>query len=269
MAKLSVSELNIYPIKSARGLSLPSMQLGAQGPECDRRWMVIDRHNEFVTQRKVARMCLITTALVGKELIVSAEGVAHCVVPIGGGQRRRSSVWGTGVSGEDCGDEAANWISAFLDKECRIIYMRDDYTRLVDPRFAGQSERVGFADGFPLLIATQASLDDFNSKLTSSNVGYEIGMDRFRPNIVITGNAPWAEDQWRRISIGDIELNLVKPCSRCIMPSVNPETAEKQMEVNQALLTYRRRDQQTYFGQNALYATQGRISVGDTVEIID
>lgn len=269
MTKLSVSELTIYPIKSARGISLSSMQLHQKGPDCDRRWMVIDKNNTFVTQRKDTKMCLIDTQLMGQSLLLSAEGFGECSVPKGGAELSASSVWGTDVKGEDCGDEAAQWISRFLGKECRIIYMKDDHSRLVDRNFATQREQLGFADGFPLLITTQASLDDFNKKLLGSSNGLAIGMTRFRPNIVITGNAPWAEDKWQRIAIGGIELSLVKPCSRCIMPSVNPETAEKQMAVNQALLTYRRRGKQTYFGQNALYNTLGQINVGDDVEILN
>lgn len=269
MTKLSVSELTIYPVKSARGLSLSSIQLNNKGPECDRRWMVIDKNNTFVTQRKSTKMCLINTQLIAQSLILSAEGFGNCAVPNGGAEMSDSSVWGTDVRGEDCGDEAAQWISSFLGKQCRIIYMQDDYSRLVDRNFANQQEQVGFADGFPLLITTQASLDDFNEKLSSTSNGLAIGMTRFRPNIVITGNTAWAEDKWQRIAIGDIELSLVKPCSRCIMPSVNPETAEKQMVVNEALLKYRRRDKQTYFGQNALYNSLGRINVGDNVEILN
>ena len=268
MTNLSVSELTIYPIKSARGLSLQSIQLNQLGPECDRRWMVIDQNNTFVTQRKFPKMCLINTELVDDELFVSADNAGRCRVPAGGTERLGSSVWGAKVEGSDCGDEAAQWISDFLGKECRVIYMHDDYSRLVDTNFANQNEHVGFADGFPLLVATQASLDDFNSKLSSVNAGLEVGMNRFRPNIVITGNVAWAEDQWQEISIGGIQLSLVKPCSRCIMPSVNPETAKKQMQVNQALLTHRRRDKQTYFGQNALYKALGRIAVGDSVEVL-
>jgi len=263
MTKLSVSELNIYPMKSARGMHLQRISLNRLGPECDRRWMVIDQNNTFVTQRKFPKMCLIRTELINGDVFISADNAGRCRVPAGESERRDSSVWGTDVSGDDCGDEAAHWVSEFLGKECRIIYMNDDYTRLVDTDFANHKETVAFADGFPLLVTTQASLDDFNLKS-----GLEIGMNRFRPNIVITGNIAWAEDQWQKIKIGDVELSLVKPCSRCIMPSVDPETGEKQMQVNQALLTHRRRDKKTYFGQNALYTKQGTINLGDEVSVL-
>ncbi len=231
--------------------------------------MIIDSRSMFVTQRKFPRMCLINTALNDDGLTISADGYGSCAVPEGGGQENHSSVWGTEVAGEDCGDQVAQWVSHFLGKECRVIYMHEDYSRPVDTAFATQQETVGFADGFPLLITTQASLDDFNVKLKQLNSDLEIGMERFRPNIVISGSVPWAEDQWNTISIGDIELSLVKPCSRCIMPSVNPNTAEKQMHVNTALMKHRRRDRKTYFGQNAVYNTLGRIGLGDSVTLLD
>ena len=274
MAKLSVSELTIYPLKSAKGVTLDSMALSELGPECDRRWMVIDKNNNFVTQRKTPAMCLIRTELVDGELYISAEESGRCHVPPGGVDIYQSSVWGTSVNGSDCGSKAAQWISDFLDQECRIIYMHETDSRLVDPNFANNNEHVGFADGFPLLITSQASLDDFNSKLSAldsgdSKTGLRIGMERFRPNIVVTGNPAWAEDSWKRLTINDVEFSLVKPCSRCIMPSVNPATAKKQMQVNQTLLTHRRRGRQTYFGQNALYDRFGTINIGDAVTVID
>lgn len=264
MSKLTVSELNIYPIKSARGCSLKSMQLNLMGPECDRRWMVVDKNNAFVTQRKVRQMCLINVDQLTNGIRLSVEGMRACTIeqPVAT-DLFTSSVWGTEVQGLDCGDEVAAWLTEFLSKDCRLIYMPDDYKRAVDTEFAKQKELVGFADGFPLLIATQASLEDFNDKL-----GYKVGMDRFRPNIVISGNSAYAEDQWQTIAIGDIELALVKPCARCIMPSINPATASKEMAVNQTLQTHRRRGNDTFFGQNALYNRLGTIRVGDGVRII-
>jgi len=276
MTKLSISQLHIYPIKSARGISLETMQLNRKGPECDRRWMVIDQDNNFITQRNTPQMCLINTQHIDEGLLVSANGAGQCTLPTGGYALTQSSVWDDDVQGQDCGDKAADWISSFLGKKCRIIYMADNYSRLVDAEYASQDVQISFADGFPLLITTEASLDDFNSKLgnseshieNSDESDFKIGMDRFRPNIVITGNEPWAEDRWHKIAIGDTEFSLVKPCSRCIIPSIDPMTANKQMQVNQTLLKYRRHDKKAYFGKNAFYNRLGSIRVGDTVSII-
>lgn len=264
MSQLIVSQLSIYPIKSAGEVSLDSMQLNPMGPECDRRWMVIDKNNTFVTQRKVPKMCLIKVALVSEGLRLSADGYTDCnVSKPESGDLHASSVWGTEVKGLDCGDNVAQWLSDFLAKDCRLIYMPDNFNRAVDADFATNKEQVGFADGFPLLISSQASLEDFNNKL-----GYDVGMNRFRPNIVISGNEAYEEDEWQIIRIGGIELSLVKPCSRCIMPSVNPQTGAKEMAVNEALQAHRRRGRDTFFGQNALYDQLGLISVGDEVSII-
>ncbi len=264
MSELIVSDLIVYPLKSARGIHLESMQLNELGPELDRRWMAIDSQGKFVTQRKLPKMCLIETAMtVDGSLELSVNGEEKLTVPAGGYEPKQSSIWGTEVQGEDCGDAAADWMSAFLNKQCRIIYMPSSHQRLVDTDYATQQERLGFADGFPVLIATQSSLNDFNSKL-----GFEVDMDRFRPNIVIDGNPPWAEDSWKDITINTIRLSLLKPCSRCIMPSINPQSGEKQMQVNQALQAHRRRDRETFFGQNAVYDRLGTIQIGDSVLVL-
>jgi len=265
MNVLTVVDLVVYPLKSAQGVHLESMQLNDLGPSVDRRWMVIDSKGSFVTQRKTPEMCFIETRLASDDqLALSGNGIEECIVPAGGYDLKQSSVWGTEVQGEDCGDAAAKWISTFLNKDCRIIYMPKSYARSVDTNYAKQGECVGFADGFPLLIATRPSLNDFNTKL-----GFEISMDRFRPNIVVDGNQAWDEDNWEAIEINGIRFDLVKPCSRCIMPSINPKTAEKQMAVNQALLKYRRRGRNTYFGQNAIYDRTGTIKLGDTAAVRD
>ena len=264
MNKLIVSSLSIYPVKSARGVSLKSMRLNSMGPECDRRWMVIDNSGAFVTQRKVPKMSQINIELIKSGIRLSADGFSSCFVTRQDKERvLTSSVWGAEVEGHDCGDDVALWLSDFLSKDCRLIYMPDNFKREVDNNFARNQELLAFADGFPLLICSQASLDDFNNKL-----GYKISMNRFRPNIVISGNQAYAEDHWHTIAINGIEFSLVKPCSRCIIPSINPQTGVKEMAVNDALQAHRRRGQDTFFGQNALYNKLGTIQIGDEVKIV-
>lgn len=266
MTQLRISELTVYPIKSARGIAVDTMTLGKLGPDFDRRWMLIDQNGKFITQRQQAKMCLIGTQLKDQHLIVSAPTMPDLEITHTHSldqALRQSTVWGTAVTGYDCGDDVAEWFSAFLEKPCRLIYMPDDGERKVDTAYANDGERLAYADGFPLLVASQSSLDDFNSKL-----GIKIGMERFRPNIVISGCEPYAEDHWQKLCIGDIELSLVKPCSRCIIPSIDPQSATKQMEVNEALMRHRRRGNTTFFGQNALYQQFGTIHVGDDVTIL-
>jgi len=267
MSKFVISKLSIYPVKSTKGIDLNSMPLTKTGPEYDRRWMVIDDNGKFITQRKHAMMCLIETQLSENSLILRAPNMSELVLPLNTSYSQyallHSEVWGTEVSGYDCGNEAAQWLSDFLGRTCRLITMPDSIERRVDPNFAKHGELVAYADGFPLLVVSQASLDDFNNKLDAP-----IAMERFRPNIVISGCEPYAEDSWQTLNVAGIELSLVKPCSRCIIPSIDPQTAEKQMQVNEALMQYRRRDRKTFFGQNAIHHGLGRLRVGDHVTII-
>lgn len=265
MKKLHVSELISYPLKSARGLSSNSLKLNSKGPNDDRRWMVVNRQHAFVTQRTSSKMCLIDIKRTDNGIQLSAPNTLPCdVAQPFEGIEVDSSVWGSDVKGIDCGDRAAAWLSDFLSQACRLIFMPDTFIRPVDTRFASKQEQVAFADGFPLLIATQASLNDFNNKL-----GYAVSMERFRPNIVISGNAPWAEDDWKTLIIGDVEFTLAKPCARCIMPSINPKSGEKEMAVIKAMQEHRRIGTETFFGQNAVYDRLGTIHIGDEVLVIN
>lgn len=260
---LIVKHLFFYPVKSARGVSLESMSIDRTGPKYDRRWMVVNRGGKFLTQRQFPKMCLIETQLNGDTLILSSPGFDTIHVSKGT-KDMQVTVWRDTVLARDCGDDVAQWLSDYLAKDCHLVEMPEQTQRLVDTDFAGQGETVGFADGFPLLIASQASLNDFNSKLETP-----IGFDRFRPNIVVDGCEPYAEDDWREVQIGDIRMSIVKPCSRCIIPSIEQTSGNKQMVVNEALLEYRRRGAKTYFGQNALHQNRGEISVGDAVRLIE
>jgi hypothetical protein len=141
--------------------------------------------------------------------------------------------------------------------------MPEDSVRPVDPDYARSGDQVGFADGFPLLLITEASLQAFNTEL-----GMAIGSGRFRPNIVVAGNAPYAEDEWRHLRIGSIEFDVVKPCSRCVIPSLDPLTAQRQPIVSKTLARTRRRGDAVYFGQNLIHRGLGSIAVGDSVTVL-
>jgi hypothetical protein len=264
MNQFRISQLFVYPIKSAKGIALDSMQLDQRGPLFDRHWMVIKENGMFQTQRQLPKMCMIETALDNGELTLSAPGMPELrVEPNHGGTAREVEIWKDRVEAQDCGDKVANWLSEYLGRSLRLVEMPRSSRRLVDPEFAFQSETVGFADGFPLLLVSQASLDDFNRHLS-----VPIGMDRFRPNIVIEGCSPFAEDGWQAVQVGELSIRLAKPCSRCIIPSIDQQSGEKQKPVNQALLDHRRRDGKTFFGQNGLHSEAGTISVGDQVSVV-
>jgi hypothetical protein len=164
----------------------------------------------------------------------------------------------------DAGDEAAEWLGRFLGTSCRLVCLPDDRVRAVDPEFARPGDQVGFADGFPFLVIARASLDDLNARLPEP-----LSMVRFRPNLVIGGATPYAEDGWRRIRVGALELRLVKPCSRCTVPTVDPATGERGPEPLRTLTGYRRRGNKVYFGQNAVHDGIGELAVGDPVEVLE
>lgn len=264
MSEITVSQLNIYPLKSARGLSLTDLSMGKMGPSMDRRWMVVNSlDGQFVTQRQVSKMCLIHVELDVNTLRLSinkGETIQLCIDDCQRGPLWDVTVWNDHLHARDCGDDVAQWLSQFLEMDVRLVFMADDCLRYVDRSFARQDDQVSFADGFPILLISQASLDHFNQHLSQP-----IPMSRFRPNIVVSGCAAYAEDQWKEIRVGGLALSVVKPCSRCVIPSIDPDTGSKNTEISKALATHRRRKGSVYFGQNLLVNDYGRLSLGDIV----
>lgn len=264
MTELKVSELAIYPVKSLARISLHSASVQRFGLAHDRRWMLVDAGGKFLTQRQLARMCLIQPELQGDVLSLRAEGMPELVVPGPVGQpTRRVIVWDDQCNALDCGDESAAWLSRFLAIDCRLVYFPDEEVRAVDPRYARPGDRTAFSDGFPLLLISQASLDDLNSRLDTP-----VSMARFRPNLVVQGCDAFAEDDWKEILIGGLRFRVVKPCSRCIIPGIDPATGERGLEPLRTLAGYRKREDKIFFGQNVIADGQGEIRVGMPVELM-
>lgn len=274
-----ISELNRYPVKSMGAVTLQQARIDRFGIEKDRRWMLVDQHNQFLTQRKIARMSLLSitehqssegdwgiSIQVNKpSRLSSTENALHFSKDQNFSNETLSvSVWGENCEGRVADDYINLWLSQVLEEPCRLVFMDDGYQRKVDTEYAKHDETVSFTDGFPLLLTTESSLAAFNTHLTSP-----IEMLRFRPNIVLRGNEAFAEDGWKRIKVGSMEFRVVKPCSRCAIPTINLGTAEKEPEVFKALKKHRSNGRKVYFGQNLLAVGQGVISVGDTVEIIE
>lgn len=266
MQDARVTGLAIYPVKSLRGIALEHLPIGALGPQGDRRFVVISNDGRFLTQRQFPRMCLVAVEQHSETLRLTAPEQPELLLDPTTAATERTSivVWRDTIAACDMGDTAAAWFSAYLGSAARLYFMPEDSVRAVDPTYARAGDRVGFADGFPLLLTTQASLDDLNLALPSA-----IGMERFRPNVVISGTSAYAEDEWRRVRIGSIEFEVVKPCSRCVIPSIDPQTAEKQALVAQTLARLRRRDNAVYFGQNLIQRGEGSIAVGDRVTVLE
>jgi uncharacterized protein YcbX len=261
---LTVSELYIYPVKSLGGIALPAASLTDRGFEYDRRWMLIDENNRFLSQREVAAMAFLKVSLLEDGLLVQNTGIADSFYQIPfqplTTETMMVSVWSDSCPAQCVSAEADAWFSKQLDIPCRLVYMPDSTQREVDALYAHNKEITSFSDGYPLLIIGQASLDDLNSRLASPLL-----MDRFRPNIVFTGGLPFQEDDMKQFSIGDIQFFGVKPCARCTITTIDQQTGVKGKEPLKTLSTYRARNKNIYFGQNLLYQGGGIIRVGDTI----
>lgn len=265
MPTFEVSELAIYPVKSFGQISLSKSIVDSFGLHNDRRWMVVDSDGQFVTQRQQSRMCLVQPKLLMDGILLEAPGYNSVSVPIPNTQHRTTvTVWKDRCQVIDAGDKAAHWLSAFLEIDCRLVYFPDDEIRQVDPTFAQSNDKTAFSDGFPILLVSQASLDDLNQRLD-----IPIPMARFRPNVVIQGCDAFAEDNWRRLRIGDLTLRVVKPCSRCVIPSIDFTTAERGPEPTRTLINYRKRDNNIFFGQNVIADGEGYIEVGMKVDVLE
>ena len=268
MSNLVVSELAIYPVKSFARIQIPVTRVNLSGLNHDRRWMVTDLDGKFLTQRQLPRMCLIKPEL-GPDagLVLNAPGKKEINVQIPSPDTtpRPVQVWGDTCNALDCGDSAAKWLAEFLETECRLVYFPGNEVRQVDQQYANPGDHTAFADGFPILMTTLSSLDDLNSRLDQP-----VAMRRFRPNMVIGGRTnPFEEDDWKRIRIGEVTFRIVKPCSRCIIPNIDPDTGIIGKEPAKTLAEYRKWNNKVHFGQNVIADNEGLIEIGMPVEILE
>jgi uncharacterized protein YcbX len=209
-------------------------------------------------------MAKIGTQLTEQQLIVRYPGMENLEIPLqedSDGQIQ-VQIWSDECTASRVSDAASAWFSRALEQDCDLVFLPDNQQRRVDPSYAEPHQIVGFADGFPLLIMTQAT-----AELLSEKLGEPISINRFRPNIVLDGCDAHAEDEWENISINNIDIRVVKPCSRCVIPSIDQQTATKHPSLLKTLAGYRRSNGKVYVGQNALHQANGKISVGDSVTI--
>ncbi|HEY8898321.1 MAG TPA: MOSC N-terminal beta barrel domain-containing protein [Niastella sp.] len=263
---LTVSELYIYPIKSLGGIALNSASLIERGFEHDRRWMLVNANNEFLTQREVTAMTFLKVQLAEKGLLITniSKPGEELFVPFEPtvAETEMVTVWSSRCRAQRVSDEADAWFSKQLGFTAKLFYMPDATRRYVDGRYAHNKEITSFTDGYPLLLIGQASLDDLNSRLEQP-----VPMNRFRPNVVFTGGTPFQEDYMKHFDINGITFFGVKPCARCVMTTINQQTAEKAKEPLKTLSTYRLKNKKVLFGQNLLHQGTGIISIGDTITI--
>jgi uncharacterized protein len=268
-AMITLAEIRVFPVKSLRGALHPSALVQDQGLENDRRWMVVDATGRFLTQREHPRMALLSARIEGTALHLAAPGVAplHVTPPPQGTASRTVTIWNDLVTATDAGDAAAQYLTHALATPCRLVHLANPAGRPVRPDYARPGEVVSFADGFPLLLASAASLADLNSRLAAP-----IPILRFRPNLVVTGAPPWEEDTWRRIRIGDAIFRVAKPCDRCVITTIDPETAERPNPVEPVrTLGAFRRDTRggVMFGQNLVPERCTTLHLGDELEVLE
>ena len=265
MASATVSALNVYPIKSCAGISLSEATIEERGIRLDRRWMLVDEDSRFISQRSVPRMALIRVAIENEGLEVTAEGMEPLRIGFGEFERARKPVgiWSDTVEAAPVGAKASQWFSTFLAVPCELVFMPDESRRPLKPKYARGNSHTGFADGFPFLLISEASLADLNRRLASP-----LPMNRFRPNIVVTGTEPYAEDGWEKFRINSILFYVAKPCARCAITTVDQATGAKGKEPLTTLGTYRREGENVLFGQNLVHEGMGKVKIGDRLDIV-
>ncbi|MFZ9188721.1 MAG: MOSC domain-containing protein, partial [Algoriphagus sp.] len=242
----------------------PEAQVEEKGFQYDRRWMLVDPSGEFLTQRQHPQLALLQVALGTSELTVFSKVDPSREISfdleMNSGKEMQVKVWGDEVAALQVAPTVSAWFSDFLGMDVELVVMPESSHRKLNPRYAVQEESVSFADGMPYVIIGQASLDELNGRLADP-----VGMDRFRPNLVFSGGDAYAEDQFKQLQIGEVEFQVVKPCARCVMITVDQEKGTKGKEPLATLATYRSQGAKVYFGQNAVSLTQGIVRVGDPI----
>lgn len=261
-----IKELYNYPVKSLAGNNLESVNVEKRGFSNDRRFMLIDQNNRFVTARSHHQLIQIKVRVKNKELVFNnSTNQDQLNQPIVLSKEKINvSIWN---SDSNChlieNNMIDSWISDFCDESLRLVYMADDDIRNVSSEYSNQDDIVSFADGYPVLITNEKSLANLNQKLEKP-----VKMNRFRPNLVVDGNFPWEEDHWKKIKIGKAILRIAKPCARCIVTTIDPETSEKGNEPLYTLSQFRKQNNKVLFGMNATVVQRGLISLGDRIELL-
>lgn len=275
---LRLSAIYVFPVKSAKGIKVNEARATATGFEFDRRWMVVDQSGRFVTQRTQPRLVHVDTALTADHLVLSAPGHGEVRVPLKlePEASQTVTVWHDTLPAREESRQAAEFFSDLLGAAHKLVRFPEAGERAVprvpkDGRAGGEyadsrpsedrvtGRRVQFADAFPFLLISQGSLDLLNEKLAAKGVP-PMGMERFRPNLVVSGCEPHAEDRWDVLFIGDMRFDVVKPCARCSIPSVDPEKATYGVEPLRTLATYRREAGKVLFGQNLVHHDEGVVT---------
>ncbi len=269
MPKLKITDLRIYPIKSIAGIQLTQSKVETQGLQYDRRWVLADENGIFVHQRDYPEMALLQPAINGDVMTVTHKTKDISPVSFKMTEPDSSpvsvSVWDDTCSAKPVDTEVDEWFSTIIGKPVRLLYMHEDSVRQADQRYAIEStDKVSFADGYPVLIISEESLALLNSKTEEY-----VPMNRFRANVIIEGCEAHEEDRFRKINIGEVTMHGVKPCARCVMTTIDADTAQKGKEPLKTLTTYRKLGHKILFGENFIPRNGGTVKVGDSLTVLE
>ena len=279
---MKISEINIYPVKSLGGITLQTSIVEKRGLRFDRRWMLVDENGNLLTQREFSRMATISVEVSEEKLKVSADGFENLIIPFKPNNNEKVTVrvWKSFCEAVLLGDGINKWFQEVLKTNCRLVYMPDETEREINQKFNQGGEIVSFADGYPLLLIGESSLNELNSKLEK-----KIPMNRFRPNLVVEGSEAFAEDNWKKIKIGETVFRSTKPCERCVFTTIDQETGISDIKEPLKTLASFRKAKDVFpnhldelgmdknsvlFGQNLVAENFGeKIQIGDKVEILE
>lgn len=267
MAILKLTEIWIYPIKSLGGIRLEKTNVLEKGLQYDRRWMLVDETGKFMTQRILPEMALLKLTIDNEQLtIIHSQKLKTHNIPLEptiSTPEKEAIIWDDTVKAFEVSEETSAWFSEMLNMPCRLVHFPEANERAVDKRYASKGENVSLADGYPFLIIGEATLQDLNNRLEKP-----VPMNRFRPNFVFSGGQPFEEDTWKEFLIGSNRFLGVKPCGRCVLITVNQDTAEKSDEPLRTLATYRKQNNKINFGQNLLAVDHTFVTIGDTITLL-
>lgn len=261
-----ISELYIYPIKSLGGIKLDKATVTDRGFKYDRRWMLIDDNNRFISQRECAGMALLKTSI-SDEFLTVTDSRTNTLIKISlvsvNKDIKTVKIWDDTCAAQLVSNEADTWFTKALGMNTRLVYMTDDTKRFTDPEYTSAKNLTSFSDAYPFMIIGQSSLNDLNGRLNNS-----LPINRFRPNIVFTGGKPYQEDLMDRFTINNITFNGVKLCARCNIITIDQYNASTGKEPTKTLSSYRTKNNKIYFGQNLIHSGTGTISVGDELLLL-
>jgi len=264
---MNVSQLYIYPIKSLGGISISSVNITDRGFEHDRRWMLIDTNNRFISQREIAEMALLQVEILpgGLKIYHKINQEISIEIPFKPITEEivTADIWGIPCEVQIVSDLANTWFSKILNSSCRLVYMPDSTKVKIDERYDINNGITSLSDGYPILLISEESLQDLNNRMNEP-----LPMNRFRPNLVCVGGNAFIEDTMREFEINGTKFFGVKPCARCVMTTINQQTSQKGKEPLNTLSSFRKKDAKVLFGENIIAAGTGKINVGDTITIV-